>query len=255
VTSIPSDEARLDFHSALSVGGNLTLLTGALVDGSSPSSPAAPLQPADCVDPGPASSVPAGTLRPGVALATGAALTAIGANVTGSPAVINGAARTSASAFQRFGRVPITDIAAIADVVVSGTLWLAPRTTGAVCDSAAWGNWGSPGNRSHACFDWLPLVFAPGDLTIAGGEGQGILVVDGDLVIAAGVRFLGAILVTGSLDAGSATIDGAVRVAGATSRSAARIRFDDCALTRAFTRSPAMRKVYRVADRWWLPPW
>jgi hypothetical protein len=199
--------------------------------------------------------VPAGTLRPGVALATGASLTAIGATVTGSPAVINGAARTAASAFQRFGRVPVTDIAAIADVVASGTMTLAPRTTGAVCDSAARGNWGAPGNRSHACFDWLPLVFAPGDLTIAGGEGQGILVVDGSLVIAAGVRFVGAILVTGSLDAGTATIDGAIRVGGTASRSAARIRFDECALTRAFTRSPAMRKVYRVADRWWLPPW
>jgi hypothetical protein len=256
VTSIPSDEARLDFHSAVTAGGDLTLLAGTTVDGTSPGAAAAPLQPTDCVDPGPSPAVPAGTQRPGVALTTGASLTqSVGASVMGAPAILNAAARTSPSSFQRFGRVPFADLAAIADAVVTGTVTIGPRTAGVACDTLAWGNWGSPGNRTHPCFDWLPLVYSPGDLTIAGGEGQGILVVDGDLTIAAGSRFAGAVLVTGRIDAGAATIDGALRIGGAGSRSAASIRFDECALTRAFTRSPAMRKVYRVADRWWLPPW
>jgi hypothetical protein len=256
VTSIPTDEARLDFHAAVTAGGDLTLLAGATVDGTSPGAAQPPLQPADCVDPGPAAPVPAGTQRPGIAIATGASLTQMaGASVSGAPAVMSSAARTSASAFQRLGRVPLADLAAIADALVTGTVLIGPRTAAAACDTVAWGNWGAPSNRAHPCFDWLPLVYAQGDLTIAGGEGQGILVVAGNLTIAAGVRFVGAILVTGRFDAGGASIDGSVRIGGAGSRSAAAIRFDDCALTRAFTRSPAMRKVYRVADRWWLPPW
>ena len=256
VTSIPSDEPRLDFHSALVVGGDFSLLAGAVADGSSPSSAPAPLQPSDCIDPGPASPLPAGWHRPGVALGTGATLVqAPGSAVMGSPGVLNNSPRAAGAAFGSFGAVGLSDLAAIADRIETGTITLAPRTTGAACDTVASGNWGAPSNRSHPCFDWLPFVFAPGGLTIAGGEGQGILIVDGNLTIVAGVRFRGAILVTGRFDAAAATVDGAVRVGGRGSRSAAVIRFDECSLNRAFTLSPLMRKVYRVADRWWLAAW
>lgn len=256
VSSIPSGEPRADFHSALVSGGDITLLAGAVVDGSSPTPPPPPLQPGDCVEPGPPPAMPAGAQRPGVSMSASAALNAAaGSSVSGAPAILGNAPRSSPSSFMHYGRLAFPDLAAIADHIATGAISLAPRTAGAACDTLAWGNWGAPANRTHPCFDWLPFVFAPGDLTIAGGQGQGILVVDGDLTIAAGVEFRGAVLVSGRLDAGAATITGAIRVGGTGSRSEAAIRFDECTLGRAFTRTRAMRKVYRVANRWWLPAW
>jgi len=256
VSAIPADAIRLDFHSAIVAGGDITLLDGAVVDGTTPDSPPSPLQTADCTDPGPAPPVPSGSPRPGLALATGAILTAAPtASIIGAPGLLSAAPGASPAAFSRLGRIPLTDLPAIADRIETGAVSLGSRTSGAVCDTTAAGNWGAPDNRADPCFDRFQLVFAPGDLTITGGEGQGILVVAGNLVIADGVRFLGAILATGQLDAGAARIDGAVRVGAAGSRIGAAVHFDECALTRALTLSPAMRKVYRVSDRWWLPPW
>jgi len=256
LSAIPTDEARLDFHSALVSGGDVELVGNAIIDGTTAGSAPPPLQLVDCTDPAPTWPIAPGSPRPGVALAAGSTLNASAtAVVAGSPAVLTGAPRTTPSSFLRLSRVPIGDVAAIADRVETGAVSLGPRTTGSRCDGGAPGNWGAPGNRAHPCFDYVPLVFAPAGLTIAGGEGQALLVVDGDLAIADGVVLRGAVLVTGRLTMGSAVVDGSIRVAGQLSRIAGSIRFDECSLVRALTLPPSLRAVYRVADRWWLPAW
>jgi hypothetical protein len=63
-------------------------------------------------------------------------------------------------------------------------------------------NWGDP-DRAGACASWLPIVHATGDLTIDGGMGQGVLLVDGNLAIGGGFRFVGVVIVAGSIDVGS----------------------------------------------------
>ena len=65
----------------------------------------------------------------------------------------------------------------------------------------------------------MPIIHLLGDATLAAGEGQGILLVDGNLDFSGAYRFHGLVLVRGmiaaSLPAGSVTLYGAVLAADA----------------------------------------
>ena len=49
------------------------------------------------------------------------------------------------------------------------------------------------------CFSYFPVIYAPGDVTINGGIGQGILLVGGDLRLTGGVEFYGPVIVQGTV--------------------------------------------------------
>jgi hypothetical protein len=168
--------------------------------------------------------------------------------------VLNAATRASPADFDRVGSIGRADFTAFADRIETGSLTLVPAGS-TTCDTNVAGNWGAPLDTAHPCFDYLPVIHAPGDLAFS-GAGQGILIVDGNLVIAPGSAFFGAILVRGTITASGGRIVGGVRVGGAggTTRPGGTVRYDECALARAFTRSPALRRVYRTSDRLWLPP-
>jgi hypothetical protein len=53
----------------------------------------------------------------------------------------------------------------------------------------------SPGG----CGSQVPVVLAVGDLTVDGGDGQGVLLVTGDLHVRGGFRFRGLVIVRGRL--------------------------------------------------------
>ena len=80
---------------------------------------------------------------------------------------------------------------------------MGPRTIGAgeggpFCDADRETNWGEP-RGDGPCAKYLPVIHARGDLYLQHGRGQGVLVVDGDLVVEGGVRFHGLVVVLGSL--------------------------------------------------------
>ena len=77
-----------------------------------------------------------------------------------------------------------------------------PAVMDGACDTGRTDNWGDPA-RAGACGSWLPVVHARGDLFIAGGSGQCVLLVDGNLSVAGGVRFTGAVVVNGTIDIGA----------------------------------------------------
>jgi hypothetical protein len=87
-----------------------------------------------------------------------------------------------------------------------------PAAANGECSVGAPDNWGDP-SRSGPCGDYLPLIHAEGNLTIGGGAGQGILIVDGDLTLSGGFQFTGAVVVRGTLivEGAGATIVGGVR--------------------------------------------
>ena len=73
---------------------------------------------------------------------------------------------------------------------------------GGACDTSDPKNWGDPYHTLGAaayCKDYFPVVYAPGDLHITGGYGQGILLVEGDLDISGGFEFYGPVIVKGRL--------------------------------------------------------
>ena len=101
------------------------------------------------------------------------------------------------AALLRLGRT-VTGVGTPGPVIVAGG-----------CDRTDPWNWGSPTNPSGPCGVHRPLVVAPGSLTVAGGEGQGVLVADGSVRLTAGTRFHG--LIIAGMDV---VVDQGSRVAG-----------------------------------------
>ena len=88
-------------------------------------------------------------------------------------------------------------LAAVAPAVVKGR-----------CDETVATNWGDGSHPDHACGGYVPVLHILGDANIGGGEGQGILLVDGDLVLQGDFLWHGLIMVGGSMRVtGSVTSD------------------------------------------------
>ena len=106
-------------------------------------------------------------------------------------------------------------------------------------------NWGDPYSQASGCGAYLPVVYAPGDLVVIGGIGQGVLLVAGDLTLRAGFTYRGLVLVAGDLaliGAGTGVV-GAVQVGSERSGGAvamegrSAIEYSGCALRRALAGS------------------
>jgi len=73
--------------------------------------------------------------------------------------------------------------------------------TPAVCNRAVESNWGAPTDKTNACFTYFPILYHYGDLSISGsGEGQGILLVEGNLNVQGRIDFYGPVIATGGVN-------------------------------------------------------
>src|SRR2546423_7225540 len=94
----------------------------------------------------------------------------------------------------------------MADKSVSGTFpHVKPSTTTSggvtVCNTGDNANWGDPGRAAPAgaCESYFPVVYAPGDVSVNGDYGQGILLVNGNLSIQGQFTFYGQIIARGTV--------------------------------------------------------
>ena len=117
--------------------------------------------------------------------------------------------------------VPDSLLARLAPVA-PGTVTPGPGETCRADDPA---NWGAPSDLLGPCGRRQAAVAVSGDLTVVGGEGQGVLVVAGTLRLLEGARFHGLVVVGGDLLLdGGAGLEGAARVRGDVDvRSGARV--------------------------------
>lgn len=117
-------------------------------------------------------------------------------------------------------------------------------------------NWGRPDDPSEPCGHHLPLVAGEGSLVVAGGQGQGILVVAGDLRVTGGARFHGVVLVAGDLEVGDASrIEGLVRAAGTvTVHTGGFVVGRGCVVLRALEAASTLRGPVAPPDGSWLSP-
>jgi hypothetical protein len=198
----------IDIQGALTIRGALTLGGSAEIDGS------------DHIPTGWGGSCPlASPSVAGIRTNTNS-ITSNGSNcngsppacVTGTPPVQIDTALTD-NTFTQFGATSFDDLAAAATWQVSGTMTGigpslnalpigSPVGTPQTCQTSSLTNWGEPngGVGSVAeCFDYFPIIYAPGSLRISGGRGQGILLVRGDLELSGGVEFYGPVIVLGNL--------------------------------------------------------
>jgi hypothetical protein len=225
---------------ALVVGGATDIGAGGLVDASGTG---AGCTPADTLA---AATFPtaAGIAAPPTALP----VRATGATVLGAPAVIT--APHDSVAFTRFGPYLATALAAAAERVEVGSIALGPAVGPTGCDRAAPGNWGAHHGSGHPCEGFVPLVHAPGDLSILGGTGFGLVLVDGDLTLEAGAVLHGIALVRGRATV-RGELRGLLRAAAGADVGGTIVR-DACAIWRALTRARPLSRPFRP-DRWRLP--
>jgi hypothetical protein len=130
-----------------------------------------------------------------------------------------------------------------------------PVAMAGACDEGAPNNWGSPSSPSGPCGGLRIALVRRGDLLIPGGEGQGLLVVEGSLVLRDAL-FAGMVLVRDSLVLGpGGRIAGLVQVGG-TVRLEAGSSLDGraCAAALAVARPPGLRRPVVLAVRPWIRP-
>jgi hypothetical protein len=129
-----------------------------------------------------------------------------------------------------------------------------PTVRDGACETARADNLGDP-DRAGPCASWLPVVHARGDLTLDGGKGQGVLLVDGDLTLGGGFRFVGVVIVDGGLRVagGGGSITGAVIAGVVTDESGSAspapiVHRSTCAVESALV---AAGRLVPVPDRPW----
>jgi hypothetical protein len=252
VRTVEPDELLPAFPAALTAG-NATLDGGAIVDASAPRSPPDGWFAADCSDDGVAAldSLYGGEL-PGIATprADGVQRDET-SHLRGQPPVFVAPGLTEPRQ-TRLGPIPWSMVPEIADLTVGGTLQPEPAQTRERCIVERPDNWGQPGGVGP-CSLHAPLIYAPHGIVMAGGVGQGILVVQGDATLRDGARFYGAVIASGDLlVSDSARLSGAARAGTATIRGAT-VRYRVCPLWRAALQARALRRAFRPEGRWWLP--
>jgi hypothetical protein len=192
-----------------------------------------------------ACAAPPPPLQPAAAISAAPALVAPAATVTGT-ILTDSLLRWSDST--ALGNASWSDVAAIADRIEVGVLTPSPVVNGNACDTTALANWGEPA-AGTPCSSYAPLVYAPGDLTVAGGRGQGILVVDGVVALRGNAHFSGAVLArTGVTIDGGAMVKGAVLARrGFVLLQDATALYSHCELQRVLAATRAGRRL--------LPQW
>ncbi|HET9708901.1 MAG TPA: hypothetical protein VFP39_11425, partial [Gemmatimonadales bacterium] len=140
-------------------------------------------------------------------------------------------------------------------VLPGGTYTTSPATVGTSCDLRNSTNWGDPVGTATPCSGYLPLVSVDGDLTLGGGIGQGILLVNGDLHVLGPFTFHGVVIVKGAVDITAPTdVRGILAAAelrsGAGSVTQLKVHYSKCIISKALDSSAPLSP---LSSRAWIP--
>lgn len=168
-----------------------------------------------------------------------------GGGLSGSaPTVVTDPVNVRTATFDQFGGILFDDLAAGADKVMpNGTdIALGPSfLPGPSCNTGSTTNWGSPTDPSGPCGNYFPVIYAQGNLELHGGAGQGILLVEGHLILSNNASFYGIIISKKTLGFISGQVYGTVFTLNEnlspSSVTGVRIDYSRCAIARAATRA------------------
>jgi hypothetical protein len=175
------------------------------------------------------------------------------AKIAGSPPQVENDPTVTANFFNIFGDVTFDELKKSADIILPNTTpynGAAPTLTAGApprCNTSDQMNWGEP-HRNGAgfitqCQNYFPILYGSGTQTklAAGGRGQGLLLVEGDLEISGGFEWTGLIVakggmkisgngnkITGALLAQDIALDDQNSISGNTT-----LQFSSCALSKA----------------------
>lgn len=156
---------------------------------------------------------PAGGTQPGLATSSMSNVNTQGCNgfqcIAGSPAVlVTQAVNDTNTYFTYNDGATWATLTGAASLTFTGNQTLnsiEPSTVGSDCNTYDNENWGDPNRATPAgpCESYFPIVYFQGDMSntthISGGTGQGILLVDGNLIVDGGFVWYGPVIVRGSL--------------------------------------------------------
>jgi hypothetical protein len=150
--------------------------------------------------------------------------------------------------FTRLGDVSYVALSSRAAITLPpSTYATGPRYVAGKCDVNDPLNWGDGMDRAGDCANYYPIVHVTGDLVLSGGQGQGILLVDGDLAIQGPYEFYGLAIVRGSIQtSGRGTrIWGGVQVENSALElqvigGDTRLSYSKCAITRVLESNGAL---------------
>jgi hypothetical protein len=240
---------EVDVRAALETAGRVDLADAAALDG-------ADHAPSDWLGCPPLAAAVPGLRVPEPGMVTTASGCTGLSCVSGAPPLEADTTVTPAT-LAVFEGVAFDSLRALATKVVpAGSHRIAPTVTGGQCSTSDPDNWGAPLQPSTPCGGYFPIVWADGDLSINGAQGQGVLLVDGDLSLQGSFEFYGAIVVRGSVRSdgtGARITGGMVVIDGGPTPSQihgnTRIQYSRCALDRARGRSA---RVSLLKERSWV---
>ena len=149
------------------------------------------------------------------------------------------------SALTQFGTTNYVTLAASRNVKITPGMYATGPNPNSATGPCVPGqtNWGDGQTLTNACGNYYPIVYdsGAGTTTISSGQGQGILLVDGNLTISGNWTFWGVVIVKGKLmtsGAASPKIYGAVLAGGidftSTSGSgSAVVNYSSCSVSRS----------------------
>ena len=158
--------------------------------------------------------------------------------VAGSPPVRLTPLAGSVDTYERFGQVDRSFLSMLGAAIPSGaSLVPSPRLDAAgECDADAPGNFGDPLRvlgANSPCAAFMALAHA-GDLQLANGAGQGMLIADGSLTLGAGARFDGIVIARGEVRLqDGAQLTGLVLADHIVVSGGSRLQYSSCAVNRA----------------------
>jgi len=226
---------QLNVQASLTTGNSDALSGQATVDGT------------DHIPPGWPSCGALGPSLAGVRSDQGTTVDTSGsARIIGTPPVMIDPS-VSDTTFSRFGDVSYSQLAARANLTLGSQNFsssIGPVVTNGVCDKTVLTNWGDGANPTQPCGGYFPIVHITGDATINGVQGQGILLIDGDLNVQGGFQWFGITIVQGTLktsgggstDAhfwGATMVHDSVAFGTNTLSGHANINYSSCALMQA----------------------
>ena len=187
---------QFGIRASLTTQGQVAMSGNANIDG------------ADQIPTGWASCDPPGPAQAGVRDQGGNVSETGNATVLGVPPVVNDPTINN-NTFTTFGGSTYASLAAKANLVIpAGNYTTDPVVTNGQCDNTVLTNWGDGENPNAPCASYFPIIHATGTITLNNTQGQGILLVDGDLNIQGSYQFFGIVIIQGDLKtAGGGTTD------------------------------------------------
>lgn len=222
---------QMNIAASLTTQGGVNVQGNAEVDGNDHT----PTGWTDCAAPD--------TARAGVRDRGGTVTTGGNGDVNGNPPVWNDPTLND-STFTNYGDMNYAALAAAANIQLpGGTYKTRPQFVGTACDKTRPDNWGDGVNKLSACASYWPIIHVAGDITLNGDQGQGILLVDGNLEVQGSYEFFGVVIVLGDLKTAGGGATAAHFWGGVMARNAdltvqnlsgkATLNYSKCAITQA----------------------